>query len=537
MKHLFMAFSLALALVTGAAPVMAGPSLKVAAPMVAAGKKITIPVEITGDTGKPVSGKIVVTSLRVDMGPDNMKAMTTPATASVMPGMVMVHTNLYAPGHWAIIISGTADGKPFTGSVTVMAMQKQAAAAPHPMKIAEGGSNAAPGHKASPPKATGPKATGKRKILYYRNPMGLPDTSPVPKKDSMGMDYIPVYADELKLKPGTVRLTTAKMQRTGVRLTPVREMQLSRTIHASARTAADESRQSVLTARFSGFIDKLYVNRTGEKVRKGQPMMRVWISDSDVLNREADYIGAMASGQEKRAAVSKAMLLQYGVPEFEIRKMAKTGVPTRTITILAPHSGTVMEKDAVTGMSFSAGTTLFKTTDLTTLWLLADITEHDLPYVHAGDVAHVTFQDNPNADFSGKVTMVYPELDSDTRVVSARIVLDNAKDALRVGQYGFARIEAPVARHPVLAIPASAVIDDGTKPKAFVALPDGLFEPRTLTLGYRSAAMVEVRSGLKAGEKVVTDGTFLIDADSNLNSALQNFMPADNATQNKGAKE
>lgn len=517
MKHLMMAFGIALALVT--LPAAAGPTLKLDHTMVAASKKIDIPVQITG-----ASGQIVVKSLRVDMGPDKMKGMTAPATAKVAGDKVVVNTNLYAPGHWAIIISGTVGGKPFSGSVTVMAMQKQSAAEPSkPMKMAEGSSNAAPNTHAAHKAANADKG----KILYYRNPMGLADTSPVPKKDSMGMDYIPVYASDLRLKPGTVRLSSEKMQRTGVKLTTVRQTNLTRIIHAPARTSADESRQSVLTARFSGFVNKLYVTRTGEKVKRGQPMMAVWITDSDVLNREADYIGALASGQSQRADIAKAMLRQYGVPEFEIRKMAKTGVPTRTITILAPESGTVMEKDAVNGQSFSAGTTLFKTTDLSKLWLLASVTERDLPYVHVGETASVRFQDNPDKDFSGKVTEVYPELDSDTRTVSARIVLDNPQDALRIGQYAFAKISAPVAAHAVLAIPASAVIDDGSKAVAFVALPGGLFEPRTLKLGYRNSDMVEVRSGLKAGEKVVTSGAFLIDAESNLTAALSNFMPSE----------
>ena len=360
-----------------------------------------------------------------------------------------------------------------------------------------------------------------RRILYYRNAMGLPDTSPVPKKDSMGMDYIPVYADEAPKVPGAVRLTTEKIQRAGVRTTAVTRMALARSVRATGTVAADENRQAVLSARFTGFVEKLYVSQTGDVVRAGQPLMRVWVESPEVLIKEADFIGSLASNAPAHAASAANLLRQYGIPQSELTAMAASGVPTRSITITAPASGTVMEKAVVLGMHFATGDTLFKTTDVTQLWVLAEVSERDLGTVRQGQKAVITFRDDPSASFEGKVLSVYPQLDPATRTVKVRIAVANRNNRLRIGQYADVRIDAPVSSATTLTIPATAVVDDGARQVAFVAQSGGLFEPRTLKLGARSGDTVEVMSGLKEGERVVTTGNFLIDAESNLQTALQ----------------
>jgi Cu(I)/Ag(I) efflux system membrane fusion protein len=362
-----------------------------------------------------------------------------------------------------------------------------------------------------------------RRILYYRNAMGLPDTSPVPKKDSMGMDYIPVYADEVTKVPGAIRLTTEKIQRAGVATTLVARMPLVKSVRATGTVAADENRQAVLSARFTGFVEKLYVSQTGDVVRAGQPLMRAWVESPEVLIKEADFIGSLASNAPAHAASAANLLRQYGIPQSELNAMARTGIPTRSITITAPASGTVMEKPVVLGMHFATGDTLFKTTDVTQLWVLAEVSERDLGAVRKGQKAAITFRDDPSASFDGKVLFVYPQLDPATRTVKVRIAVSNRENRLRIGQYADVRIDAPGLSATALGVPASAVVDDGTRQVAFVAQPGGLFEPRTLKLGARSRDMVEVLTGLKEGERVVTSGNFLIDAESNLQTALQTF--------------
>lgn len=486
----------ALAFVLALSAASAAPAFKLLDPAVTSGSVQKIRIAVT-EAGKPVA--IAGLKVRVDMGPDAMADMTAAAKVSVVDGTVVVETNLYAPGRWAVIVSGTVNGKPIKGSVVVAAKQKSAEAA-------------------SPP-----PANAVRRILYYRNPMGLADTSPVPKKDAMGMAYIPVYADEAAGKPGSIRLSTEKMQRAGVRLTDVTRTALAQTVRASGTVAADETRQAVLAARFTGFIEKLYVSQTGDIVRAGQPLARVWVESPELLVKEADFIGSLASGAQDHAAAAAGLLRQYGVSQAALNDMAKSGVPTRSLTIVAPASGTVMEKPAVQGMHFATGDTLLKTTDLSRVWILADVSERDLAAVKKGLKATVNFRDNPAQSFEGTVVLVYPQLDLATRTAKVRIAVANPGGRLRIGQFAEVRIAAPSANGSVLTVPVAAIVDDGTRQIAFVAKGEGLFEPRAVKLGARNADRVEVLAGLAEGERVVSSGNFLIDAESNLQAALQQF--------------
>lgn len=458
-----------------------------------------IRVQLVDGSGQAVPQAITGLSVRVDMSPDAMAAMTAPAKVipGKEPGVIAVETKLYAPGRWAIILSGNVKGKAVKSTLVVTATQKSVQAAP--------------------------PAAGPRRILFYRNPMGLADTSPVPKKDAMGMDYIPVYADQQTKVRGAIRLTTEKMQRAGVRTALVSRMTIAKTVRATGTVAADENRQAVLSARFTGFVEKLYVSQTGDVVRAGQPLMRVWVESPEVLVKEADYIGSLQSGAPDHAAMAANLLRQYGIPQSELTAMAKSGVPTRSVTITAPASGTVMEKNVVLGMHFAAGDVLFKTTDVSQLWVLAEVSERDLAAVRVGQKASIAFRDAPTSSFDGKVLTIYPQIDAATRTVKVRIAVANKAGALRIGQYAEVRIETAGSPATTLAIPASAVVDDGSRQVAFIALQDGLFEPRTLKLGARTGDMVAVLSGLAEGERVVTSGNFLIDAESNLQTALTSF--------------
>ena len=379
-------------------------------------------------------------------------------------------------------------------------------------------------------KRTGvPAKAGQRRILYYRNAMGLPDTSPVPKKDSMGMDYVPVYADEVPATPGSFRLTTEKIQRAGVRTAMVTRMRLVNSVRATGTVAADESKQAILNARFDGFVEKLFVSTTGAEVRAGQTLMQVWIQSPEVLIREADFVGSLDSKQPAHAAQAAALLREYGIPPSAIAEMRRTRQPLRSIPIAAPIGGTVLDKPVVEGMHFTAGDTLFKTADLSTVWVLAQVSERDLAQLREGLMAKVTFPDDPGASFDGRVAFIYPDISPDTRTALVRLVVQNAGGRIRIGQYADVEIDVPVAAQPVLAVPDSAVIDSGSRQVAFLAKPDGVFEPRTLTLGARAGGYDEVRSGLSEGDRIVVSGNFLIDAESDLKTALGTFSKADGA--------
>ncbi len=375
------------------------------------------------------------------------------------------------------------------------------------------------------------KPQGRGRILYYRNPMGLPDTSLVPKKDSMGMDYIPVYESENEA--GVVTVSPARLQMLGVRTAPVESRQaLARSIRATGTVQAAESSLAVVNTKFDGFVEKLFVSTTGAMVRAGQPLAQVWIQTPDVntrmgpdvITRQVDYIVALQQNDEATAARALQNLRNYGVPDSAIAEIRRTGRATREITIYAPRAGIIIEKPAVEGMRFNTGDPLFKIADLSTVWVMADIAEQDLGLIRSGQRADLRFVAFPGESFSGKADFIYPTLTANTRTGRVRIVLANRDGRLRESMYATVTIDArPSSPETVLAVPDSAVIDSGMRQTVLVAKGQGRFEPRAVRIGGRSGGQVHILSGLAAGEEVVVGANFLIDAESNLRTALQTF--------------
>lgn len=473
---------------------------------VSVGKKVKVAVRLTGLKPPPEPDKITVTSVELDMGPDGMAMMKAPLKRlpSSEAGIIAFETDLVMAGRWEMTIFASVEGEPepYSGSVIFTAVDEEKSHESHGQDGKE------------------------RKVLYYRNPMGLPDVSPTPKKDSMGMDYIPVYEDEAAGPEGTVRISPEKIQRAGVRTEPVERRVLARAIRGSGTVAADEARIGDVTARFSGYVEKLFVAETGVKVRKGQPLMRVRIEDPDLIARQNDLTKTLMSITQKLIVTENAQRdLQYiyGFSSKDIEEIRRGRRPVRFLTLTAPESGTVTEKPAVAGARFGSGDLLMRTTDYSKVWVIARIAERDFGEVRVGQIVQVTPRAYTDAPMTGKVTLLYPELDSATRTGLARIELANADGLLKAGMYADISIEAKEAAKPVVAVPGSAVIDSGTRQVAFVAMEEGVFEPRPVKLGRRGSGYVEVLEGLNEGENIVVRGNFLIDAESNLQSALAAF--------------
>lgn len=479
-----------------------GPRWEAVQSDISKGNAVRLEVRLVTAGGAPVVSGITVTSTRLDMGPDGMEAMTAPLkrVAGSAPGAIAFETEIVMAGRWALTIAANVEGqpKPIAGVVIFTASEKRTDAAP-----------AAP-------------AAGERRIVYYRNPMGLADTSPVPKKDSMGMDYIPVYEDEVSGPDGTIRIAPEKVQRAGVRTAVVARRQLARSVRGAGTVTADESRLAVLTAKFDGFVEELFVSLTGAQVVKGDPLVRVWIDSQEILQKQADFLGALKGARDdiERAAGN---LRLFGIPDEVIAGLRRTGKPVRSIVLTAATSGTVMEKPAVVGMRFDQGSTLFRIADLSTVWVLARVAERDLTAIETGQRAGITLNADASHEIEGRIAFVYPELDASTRTAVVRIEVSNAGGRLKIGQYADVAIEAALTKTPVIAVPASAVLDSGTRQVAFVARDGGVFEPRDVVLGLRGGGLVEVRKGLSEGERIVVSGNFLIDAESNLRAALATF--------------
>jgi membrane fusion protein, copper/silver efflux system len=373
-----------------------------------------------------------------------------------------------------------------------------------------------PGGKKPPPQAGEGRvaAGGPRKILYYRNPMGLPDTSPVPKKDWMGMDYIPVYEDEEPDDGKTVKVSLDKLQRSGVRTEVVEARTVVLPVRAVGTVMHDESRLTVVALRSDGYIEELFVSKTGQHVHAGDPLFRVY--SPDIVSAQVNLrIGYGGGGGEQR-------LRNLGVPESHIREVL-AGKNPMSLVWPAPATGDVIEKKVTNGQKVKAGDELYRIADHSHLWIIADVAEGDLSAIKVGTRARATVRAYMAQSIEGEVTFIYPVLKTETRTARVRIEVPNPDSRLKVDMYADVVFQSGADETPVTAVPASAIIDSGTRQVVLVAKGEGKFEPRPVKLGRRGDGYIEILEGVDKGEEIVTSATFLIDAESNLKAALKAF--------------
>ncbi len=355
-----------------------------------------------------------------------------------------------------------------------------------------------------------------RKVLYYRNPMGLPDTSKVPKKDSMGMDYIPVFEGEAD-DGGLVKVSPGKLQRTGVRSVEAKLAPISRTIRVPGTVLLDERRVSMVTMRTDAFIEAVSDVTTGDKVQKGDPLFQFYSKDIAAAGTE------LVVGQDVADKGGALKLRNYGLSANVIDAMRRSRKVPERIVFETPVSGVILERLATPGMMASAGQPLFRIADTSELWVVADVPESQLDVVREGAKATVTVRSLPGRRFVGKVSLVYPELRSETRTAKVRIELANPDGMLLANMLAEVEIESG-SPTPVVSVPETAVIDTGDRQVVFIDLGDGRFEPRDVKQGLRGNTEIAIRDGIKAGERVVVAANFLLDAESNLTSALNAMM-------------
>jgi membrane fusion protein, copper/silver efflux system len=365
-----------------------------------------------------------------------------------------------------------------------------------------------------------------RKIKFYRNPMGLADTSPTPKKDSMGMDYIPVYEGD-DVDDGLVKLSPGKIQKTGAKSEPAASRIIRTAIRAPGTIQLDERRVSVISMRSESWVQKVSNVTTGTRVTKGQPLMEIY--SPLVSSAAAEYIATINSkttgGTGAYGRGSRQRLMNLDVPEAAISAMEKSGAVPIAIEWSAPRDGVVLERNAVEGARAQPGDVLFRVADTSVVWAVIDVAERDLGAVSVGQPVMVRARSYPGREFAGKVSVIYPQVNKDTRTARIRIELSNPDFVLLPDMYVDAEVDTGSAL-PVLAVPESAVLDTGSRQAVFVDKGQGRFEPRDVKLGHRGGGYVEVRDGLAEGEPVVVSANFLIDAESNLKAALKGFSDA-----------
>ena len=377
-------------------------------------------------------------------------------------------------------------------------------------------------------------ASGERQVLFYRSPMNPKQTSPTPRKDEMGMDYLPVYSDEAQggAAPveglATVTIDPERQQLIGLRTVPVVRGAVAGSWRTVGRVQVDPTRVRKTNVKVEGYVERLFVDFVGRPVRRGQPLFSLY--SPSLVSAENEYVLAMqtrdalkqagAPDQNGTALVEAARrkLELWDVPAGEILRLEQTRKASAALTFLSPVSGVVTAKNIVQGARVNAGDTPYEITDLAEVWVMADAYEGDLAQVRVGMPAALSLKSYPGRSFRGKVVFIDPLLDPATRTAKVHMHFANPGAVLKPEMYGDVVLEGRDRQG--LRIPADAVVRSGTRDVVFIAIGEGKFTPREVQLGTQNGSEIEVRSGIEAGERVVTRANFLVDSESQLRASL-----------------
>jgi membrane fusion protein, copper/silver efflux system len=391
---------------------------------------------------------------------------------------------------------------------------------------------------------TGPASgTSERKVKYYKSTMMSGEVRQTPGKDSMGMDMAPVYEEEAAPAPSqAIAIDPVTTQTMGIRTEVVTEGPLRRTVRTVGVVEYNETTLAEVTTKFKGWIEKLYVNATGQLVMRGDPLFEVY--SPDLYSAQVEYLLATdpsnksVPGNDSLKTSALTKLKFFDISDEQIAELNKTREPQKTLRILAPQDGFVMEKTAVAGQMVDAGMKVYRLGDLGLVWVQAQIYEQDLPYIKLGQEATVTLDSLPDRVFRGRVTYIYPNVDEKTRTAQVRMEFHNPGYFLKPGMFATVHVTSELESSAVL-VPDMAVLRSGEKTTVFVALDGGKFEPRNVALGPQGENdTYQVLNGLKAGERIVTSGQFMLDSESQLREAIQKMLkpnqngeaPAKNST-------
>jgi RND family efflux transporter MFP subunit len=389
------------------------------------------------------------------------------------------------------------------------------------------------------------------KILYYVDPMNPSNKSDKPGKAPCGMDMVPVYEEERPgagdLPPGTVRISPEKQQMIGVKLGEAAEMEISKTIRAVGRAAYDETKVAHVHTKFSGWVDKVFVDFIGQPVKKGQPLLSIYSPDLVATQQELLIAGKsrdilknsqfaeIGSGSESLYRATRDRLKYWDISDSQIDRIERLGTPLKTLTLYSALDGFVIVRNVFPGQQVSPEADLYVIAGLSDIWIQAEVYEYEIQAVKVGQKATVTFPSFPGRTFTGRIGYISPEMDPKTRTLKIRVELANPGFEIKPDMY--ANVELRLDYGKKLSIPQEAVLDSGADQMVFVAREDGYFEPRKITAGPGVDGRLIVLGGLKAGEKVVTSANFLIDSESQLKSAAGGMEGAHSEHSGHGGGE
>jgi membrane fusion protein, copper/silver efflux system len=388
-------------------------------------------------------------------------------------------------------------------------------------------------------------STPDREILYYRNSMNPAVTSPTPTKDSMGMDYVPVYAEgESSDVAGTVKIDPVVVQNIGVRTAVAKSEPISRTIRTVGRVDFDEERMARLHPKVRGWIEELRVDKTGETVYTDDILLSIY--SPQLVSTQQEYLLALDNlsalgespveeirqGAKDLVKSSRERLQFLDVPEHQIRELEQSGEIKKSLHIHSPVDGTVLRIGVRQGQHVTPQKELYMLADLRQVWVLADIYENEIPWVALGDKVEMTLTSVPGRTYKGEVSYIYPYSEAKTRTTKVRLVFENPDLLLRPDMFSEVKILSDTRKNSIV-VPSEAIVRSGGNPQIFVVREPGKFEPRVVTLGVESDGRIEVVDGVREGEEVVTSAQFLVDSESKLREATAKMMDALKAGDSK----
>jgi Cu(I)/Ag(I) efflux system membrane fusion protein/cobalt-zinc-cadmium efflux system membrane fusion protein len=442
-----------------------------------------------------------------------MKRLVTTAFVVLLAGVIGGWIGMSLWSHWQV------SGKPGAGEV---ATQESATASKVGLEA----------------ESIDPK-TGK-KIKYWVAPMDPTYIRDEPGKSPMGMDLVPVYEEEgdEKEPTSTIRIDPVTIQNMGVRVAQVQRKPLIKYIRTYGTVTYDETRIYTVNTKFNGWIERLYVDFEGTKVRKGQRLFDIY--SSELVSAQEEYLLALKQynnlsnssypsikeGAERLLEASRTRLRYWDLTEGQIEKLGSSKQIRKTMTIYSPATGVVIKKNAFAGHYVKAGEHQYEIADLSRVWVDVDIYEYELPWVRQGMAAEMELSYLPGKRFKGKVLYIYPYLEAKTRTGKLRLEFTNPDYQLKPDMYANIYLKSSIAEDSIV-IPQEAVIDSGVRKVVFVALGKGKFEPRGVKLGLEgNDDEYQVLNGLNEGEKIVISAQFMLDSESRLREAIQKMLEA-----------
>jgi Cu(I)/Ag(I) efflux system membrane fusion protein/cobalt-zinc-cadmium efflux system membrane fusion protein len=379
----------------------------------------------------------------------------------------------------------------------------------------------------SPAAAASPKAaSGERKIKYWVAPMDPTYISDKPGKSPMGMDLVPVYEDQAPAESasGAVSINPMVVQNMGVRIEPARRQTVFRHVRTFGEVEVGEDQISVVNLRFSGWVERIHVDKTGDPVDRGQTLFEIYSPELVAAQQEYLLARRTQGGGSDLARSARRKLDLWGLAERDIASIAKSGKVRRTFPIRSPRSGYVLHKNVVEGARVKTGEDLYSVADLSHIWVTAEVYEFDAPWVEVGQPAQMELSYEEGKVLEGKVAYIYPTLNEVSRTLTVRLEFENPDMRLKPGMFATVYIQFR-RMDDVLAIPTEAILDSGRRKIVFVSVGDGHFEPREIVTGLTGDHhMTEVLSGIVPGEQIVVSGQFLIDSESQLQEAIRKML-------------